>query len=101
MYPPTFQFRKPPDTPPKDYPFNLDIFTKSTGYNILTKAIRTQFDKCGVIDTAWEYFTLARSYDPYQVLIWKPAKVYTISYISNDLIFSMYMQSFKFLSMLM
>ncbi|XP_071127679.1 uncharacterized protein [Mytilus edulis] len=74
MYPPTFQFRKPPDTSPKDYPFNLDIFTKSTGYNILTKAIRTQFDKCGVIDTAWEYFTLARSYDPYQALKRKPAK---------------------------
>ncbi|XP_063415296.1 uncharacterized protein LOC134697155 isoform X3 [Mytilus trossulus] len=68
------EFKKPPETPPKDYPFNLDIFTKSTNDNVLTKAIRTQFVKGGAFNAAWEYFTLKRSYDSHQALTGNGAK---------------------------
>lgn len=92
----TFQFKKPPETPPKDYPFNLDIFTKSTSDNVLTKAIRTQFVKGGALNAAWEYLTLKQSYDSHQALMGNGAKVYTISFVSILLFFLFICSSLTF-----
>lgn len=56
-----FQFKKPSKTPPKDFPFNLDIFTKSTSDNVLKKALKAMFMKAGTVNAAWDYFTLEKS----------------------------------------
>lgn len=87
MYPRIFQFKKPPETPPKDYPFNCDTFAKSVNDNVLTRAIRSQFVKGGALNAAWEYFTLKRSFDSYQALMGNGAKVYTISSVFNNFYF--------------
>lgn len=87
MYPRIFQFRKPPSTPPKDYPFNCDLFAKSVNDNVLTRAIISQFVKGGALNAAWEYFTLERSSDSHQALMGNGAKVYTISSVFNNFVF--------------
>ena len=59
-----FQFKVPPQAPPKNVVFNYDVFKETIKENVLTKAILKQFLQNQVArDAAWDYHTLRISHD--------------------------------------